>query len=125
MQTSAGMLQLEIAGITPDSQHDVLVVTSDADIAGTIELMFLDSFAPHAGDEFALLDIGGVLDDTTANYVVRNLEPGFEFDIVLDGQMLTMTAVNDGVFVPEPSTFAIIVLGLLVLLSTGHRRTGS
>ena len=68
------------------------------------------------GDAFEFLDVGGVLSGSFANVEVRNLAPGFQFDFRPDAGGLTMVALNDGVFVPEPATVAMFFAGTLAIL---------
>ena len=122
-QLPGGILEIEIGGLAAQSEYDVLVVTGNADFDGTIQLKFIDGFAPHAGDQFDFLQVGGALTATGASYEIRNLEPGFEFDVAFDAGGLTMTARTDGVFVPEPGTMAILLSGLaLLVICSRHRR---
>jgi T5SS/PEP-CTERM-associated repeat protein len=101
-QEAAGRLLLAIRGNNTD-QVDLLHVTGDAMIDGQVVMMFINGFAPRMGDQFPLVMADGLLSDEEAIYRVQNLAPGFRFDIVRDGGVVTMVALNDGVFVPEPS----------------------
>jgi hypothetical protein len=110
-----GLLGIEIAGTAP-GQFDVLAVTGNATLAGALLLEFVDGFAPRQGDEFKFLDVGGALSGAFANIEVRNLLPGFQFDLRNDGGGLTMVALNDGVSVPDPATLAILFAGIFATL---------
>ena len=90
-------------------QFDVLAVTGNATLGGTLLLEFIDGFAPRQGDVFEFLDVGGALSGAFDSVEVRNLLPGFQFDVRSDGGGLTMVALNDGVFVPEPATFVLLM----------------
>jgi T5SS/PEP-CTERM-associated repeat protein len=113
--TDTARMTIEMAG-TAAGLFDVLAITGDATLDGTLELEFIDGFAPRQGDEFKFLDVGGALSGAFANIEVRNLEPGFLFDLRLDGGGLTMVALNDGVFVPEPATLVMFLLGMPAVL---------
>ena len=115
-EQTGGLLGIEIAGTAP-GQFDVLAVTGNATLGGTLRLEFIDDFAPRQGDEFKFLDIGGALSGAFDEIEVRNLLPGFQFDVRSDGGGLTMVALNDGVFVPEPATLAMLVAGVLTMCS--------
>jgi T5SS/PEP-CTERM-associated repeat protein len=114
-EQEGGLLGIEIAGTAP-GQFDVLAVTGSATVGGDLLLEFIDGFAPRQGDVFNFLDVGGSLSGAFANVEVRNLLPGFQFDFRSDGGGLTMVALNDGVFVPEPATLAMLFAGMLVTL---------
>ena len=111
-EQTGGLLGIEIAG-TAAGQFDVLKVFGDAAIAGDLELVFINGFAPRQGDAFEFLDVGGALSGSFASIEVRNLAPGFQFDLRPDAGGLTMVALNDGVFVPEPATLAMFFAGML------------
>ncbi|MCG3126747.1 MAG: hypothetical protein CHACPFDD_01601 [Phycisphaerae bacterium] len=54
-QTAAGTLRIEIAGTTPGTQHDQLVVTGVATLGGTLRVSLVGGFAPAIGDSFTIL----------------------------------------------------------------------
>ena len=100
LQHEGGQLVIEIAGATANSQYDVLSVLGDASLGGLVVFRFRDGFSPSEGDRFDFLLSEGVIDWERAEYEVRNLAPGFEFDISLDAELgaLQMTALTDGNF---------------------------
>ena len=106
--TATGRMHIEIGGFTPGVEMDQVIITGDATLGGTLLLDFIDGFAPRAGDEFKFLDVGGALSGEFANIDVRNLVPGFQFDLRPDAGGLTMVALNDGVFVPEPASAVLL-----------------
>jgi hypothetical protein len=57
-QSGTGRLRVEIAGLTPGSDHDQLVVTGTASLGGRLEATFDDSFKPMVGDEFTVVSAG-------------------------------------------------------------------
>jgi len=109
-----GLLGIEIAGTAP-GQFDVLAVTGNATLGGTLLLEFIDGFAPRQGDVFNFLDIDGGLTGAFDTVGIRNLAPGFQFDLRTDASGLTMVALNDGVSVPEPATLAMLFAGIVVM----------
>ena len=113
-QQSAGLLHIELAGTAP-GLFDVLVVTGDAALGGSLRLEFIDRFAPRAGDRFEFLDVGGTLAGDFSRVEVRNLAPGFQFDLTRDAGGIALVARSDGVFVPEPASAAILALPALLL----------
>jgi T5SS/PEP-CTERM-associated repeat protein len=111
----AGLLEIEIAGLAA-GEFDVLAVTGNAALGGTLVLEFIDGFAPHQGDEFKFLDVDGALSGAFSNIQLGGLMPGFQFDLRSDAGGLTMVALNDGVPIPEPATSLIVLASMLVLL---------
>jgi T5SS/PEP-CTERM-associated repeat protein len=110
-----GRLIIEMAGTAP-GQFDVLAVMGNAMLGGELVLEFIDGFAPRQGDVFKFLDVGGALNGTFDSVKVRNLKAGFQFDVQNDGSGLAMIALNDGTFVPEPTTLAMFFAGMLVTM---------
>jgi hypothetical protein len=54
---------------------------------------------------------------------IRNLAPGFEYDLVSNNGGLSLVALNDGVFVPEPSAMmAMTCFAITALLPRGRRQ---
>jgi T5SS/PEP-CTERM-associated repeat protein len=111
VQTATAVLHIEVAGTAP-GLFDLVEITGDATLGGTLLLEFIDGFAPRQGDEFKFLDVGGALSGAFDGVKVRNLLPGFQFDLRPDAGGLTIVALNDGVFVPEPATFVLFAFAL-------------
>jgi fibronectin-binding autotransporter adhesin len=101
-QELGSLLGIEFAGTAPGMLHDVLRVTGNVALGGDLLLEFIDGFAPHQGDVFEFLNVDGTLAGSFANVELRNLAPGFQFDLRPDAGGLMMVALNDGVFVPPP-----------------------
>jgi T5SS/PEP-CTERM-associated repeat protein len=94
-------LEIEFGGLIAGTQHDQLIVLGDVDFDGEILLKFIDGFAPEQGQQFEFLTVDGLADLNDATFEVRNLAPGFMFDITPSAGGIMMTALNDGVFVPD------------------------
>ncbi|TVR55499.1 MAG: hypothetical protein EA425_00635, partial [Puniceicoccaceae bacterium] len=65
-QQAAGNLAVEVAGFTPETEHDLVAVTGSATLAGSIEVTLLDGFQPEFGDTFTILtaaSVNGAFDD--------------------------------------------------------------
>jgi hypothetical protein len=54
-QTASGTLALEIAGSSPGTQYDRLVIAGTATLAGRLELNLINGFTPKPGDRFEIL----------------------------------------------------------------------
>ncbi|MCA9239472.1 MAG: hypothetical protein KDA37_04705, partial [Planctomycetales bacterium] len=119
MMHEGSELEIEIAGLTPGDQHDVLVVSGDlVQIEGSIVLQFLSGFAPRQGDvfEFLLTEPGAEVLIDQAAFEVHGLLPGFEFEITHAGGAYRVLALNNGVAAaPEPQTLLMILSGLLFI----------
>jgi hypothetical protein len=54
--SASGSLHVEIAGVVPGLEHDVLAVGGQASLGGGLFVTLLDGFAPALGQGFAILD---------------------------------------------------------------------
>jgi T5SS/PEP-CTERM-associated repeat protein len=114
---SSGVVEIEIAGTTPGIEHDVLNIVGDSDFDGLFTFIF-DGYSPQQGDTFEFLMADGQTDLTNVNYEVRNLLPGFEFEVSLTDDGFQMLALNNGTFVPEPGTLVLASLCLFAVLAS-------
>ena len=62
-QGDSAVLNIELAGTTPGSGHDQLVVTGEIQWNGTINVTLIDGFEPQAGDSFAIVDAASTTGD--------------------------------------------------------------
>jgi hypothetical protein len=71
-----------------------VTITGDAVLGGTLELSFLDGFAPTQGSQLQVLDVGGTVSGGFANVVARGVA-GAAFDQSLQNGVLTLTSLTD------------------------------
>ena len=62
-QGDSAVLNIELAGTTPGSGHDQLVVTGEIQWNGTINVTLIDGFEPQAGDSFAIVNAASTTGD--------------------------------------------------------------
>lgn len=118
VQTADGLLEIEIAGLTPGLEHDVLNVTGDAYLAGELEISFIDDFVPQNGDEFAFMNVDGSLLGEFDTITIRNLADGLRLNLIFDGNSLRAVVNN-----PEPASIALwSLLGLSAAITIWCRR---
>jgi T5SS/PEP-CTERM-associated repeat protein len=111
-QAAGSALEIEVGG-TAAGAFDVLKVTGNATLGGDVFLKFTDGFAPRQGQQFEFFDVSGTLSGSFANVHLRNLAPGFQFDLSRAGGGMTMVALNDGVFMlPASSAWNVDASGL-------------
>ena len=96
-QSSDSTLEIELGGTLLGEAYDQLVVTGDASLDGTLELVFIDDFAPQQGQQFDILAVGGTTLGDFANVSVKGLLSGFEYDLSLAAGFMTLSALNDGI----------------------------
>ena len=119
-----GVLTLDIGGTTPGliSQLDI---SGFGEFQGTIDLNFIDGFAPTKGETFDLLNALGGADFSGAKFDVEGLKSGFQFnDTFSDGQFV-LVADNNGVSTsatPEPSSVWLLATALVLALFMGALR---
>ena len=118
-EQTGGELDLQFDG-TAAGDFDQIDATGSIDITGgTIDLDFIDGYAPQAGDIFDFLDAPGGESVSGATFDVNGLEPGFEYITQIDPQTgaFELYAVNNGVAIPEPCGAALMgsAMGLLAL----------
>jgi hypothetical protein len=113
---NAGTLLFEIDGTQPGRFNQLLVSGQAALSGGSIEVEFLGSFLPRAGEQFDLLE-AGTLSHGAVGLDVVGLGQGLSYSATFsaNGLVLTLAAV------PEPATWLMLGMGLVVLLS---RRLG-
>ncbi len=59
-QTETGVLEIEVAGLEA-GQFDVLKITGNATLAGTVDLRFINGFVPKVGEEVDFVQVDGTI----------------------------------------------------------------
>ncbi len=59
--TNTAVLEMEIGGLTPGTQHDQLVVSGTAMLGGRLEVPIIDDFAPTLGDKVDIITGGTIV----------------------------------------------------------------
>ncbi|HEY0256107.1 MAG TPA: PEP-CTERM sorting domain-containing protein [Candidatus Methylacidiphilales bacterium] len=129
-QLAGGSLVFALAGNTPGN-YDQLDVSGKFSIASgaTLELDFIDGYAPTVGQTFSLVEYG-TLDPSSAGFSVdvTGLASGFQYSLTSTGTNgdVELTALTNGVATttPEPSTWMMLLGGLGLLGFLRLRRYG-
>jgi hypothetical protein len=88
--TGTATLFMELAGVTPGSQFDRLVVAGAASIAGSLDVDLLEGFSPAAGNSFEIIAAAGGISGTFANESLPPLAANLEWDVVYDSDSVTL-----------------------------------
>jgi len=68
-QAAAGILAVNIGGVQPGSQHDVVTVLGSSTLAGLLEVSLADRYEPELNETFAILtSYGQMIDQFTKMY---------------------------------------------------------
>ncbi|RJP38128.1 MAG: hypothetical protein C4547_04885 [Phycisphaerales bacterium] len=96
VQQPEGALEIELGGLVPDVEHDVFVVTGDAALGGTMEILLIDGFEPQVGDMFTVMTYG-----SHSGEFDRVIPPcGYAFGVHYNANDVTLEVT--GVGVPRP-----------------------
>lgn len=75
-QLPDGLVVLEIGGVTPGVQYDQLKVTGLATLAGSVEVVLVNGFAPRPADRFRALDFAHQTGSLTPTNLAFDFGPG-------------------------------------------------
>jgi hypothetical protein len=107
-QLSGGTFFAELAGLTPGTQYDQLVVSGLATLDGRLDVVLLNGFVVKVGDSFVLMTFGS----ETGQFSMLDLPTltaGEMWRLSYYATDLTLSAVPS----PEPATFLLLGSGLL------------
>lgn len=91
-QTASGRLAIEIAtNGTAGTDHDLLLVTGPASLAGTLQALFTGGFTPIAGNTFTVLQASAVSGAFTTLDVAP--VPGLSWQVQTNGGTVVLAAV--------------------------------
>lgn len=111
------VLEIEFAGLGA-GLFDVLTVTGDLRLGGTLELNFIDGYAPKPDDIFAFLNVGGSIVGDFDRVLMNNLAPELDYDLAWDDGALRLRALGDVAPVPLPAAgwMLLSALGWLAII---------
>ncbi len=121
VQTSAGIFQLDIGGLTPGSQFDLLTITQMATLSGTLDISLINSFLPSNGQTFTFLTAGGGVNGIFGTVNGLSYSNG-HFNVVYNSNSVELDFIGNQTGTPEPGTFLLLGSGLLGLSFDLRRR---
>lgn len=94
-QGSGGKLVIELGGLTPDTEHDVLDVSSTATLSGELRLRAVNGFQPAFGQQFVVVTAGSISGGfDSVKLVGANLPMGQGFEVVYTATTVTAQVVQ-------------------------------
>ncbi len=98
-QSDAGVLEIELAGLVPGSEHDALEITGSATLGGTLDVRLIDGFVPQAGDSFVILT-AGLVSGQFSDVIVSGAPPRLDLSVTYDSGSVVLEFVQQQ---PDPS----------------------
>ncbi|MEY2878193.1 MAG: hypothetical protein RLZZ15_573, partial [Verrucomicrobiota bacterium] len=122
----SSQLIIELGGLGPGGDYDVLAVTGTATLAGGLALTFVNGFGAtvNAGNTFTFLTssgLSGVFANAPTNGARLGTTDGLGSFQVNYG--VNNVSLSNFVPVPEPSTWALLLTGLGAVALVARRRT--
>jgi len=121
VQTSAGVFQLDIGGLTAGSQFDLVAITQMATLSGTLDINLINSFIPSNGETFTFLTAGGGVSGIFGTINGLNYSYG-HFNVIYNANSVELDFVGNQTGTPEPGTFLLLGTGLISLAYGARRR---
>ncbi|MFN0067489.1 MAG: hypothetical protein ACKVYV_07615 [Limisphaerales bacterium] len=117
-------LELELGGTDAGAGYDQIEATGAVALAGHLEIVFRDGFAPTNGQVFELVKGGAVL-GSFSTVAVSGLAPGFTYSLTIPGgNRLLLAATSAGVATTQPELAIVRSGGPTVVVSWPDYITG-
>ncbi|SRX52324.1 T9SS type A sorting domain-containing protein [Aequorivita sp. CIP111184] len=85
--------QLEINGITPDTEHDLFAINAPAKLNGTFDIQL--GYAPQLNDEFVVITANSIIECNLPAQVTATFGNGtYTYDVVCNPENVTLKVVN-------------------------------
>ncbi len=124
---STSTLLLELGGLLQGTHYDFLKVGGAAQLAGTLAVSLVDGFVPAAANTFTVLTAHGLagLFSNVANGRILTTDGLGSFQVNAGGNSAfgaNNLVLSNFVAVPEPSTWALLGTGVLLMAFKLYRR---
>ena len=92
------MLEIELGGLNSGTEHDLLAITGNAVLNGTIDISVTGSFVPAPGDSFVVLTTTGSVSDS---FMTVSAQSGLYVDVQINSNNVTVHIDSVGVLSVE------------------------
>ena len=121
-QQISGTLAIELAGMTPGTEHDQLVITGTAALDGTLDVSLISSHVPEGGESYTIMTYA----DHTGVFSTENLPAltgglSWNVDYGPTGVTLEVTGVGEAPTITsaDSAAFEIGVADVFTVTTTG------
>lgn len=90
---ATSIVNIEIAGTTPETEHDQLNITGNFDLDGTLNVSFIDMFEPTAGQTFDVVSYTSHI-GSFSNVTIESVD-GLLFGVSDAGGKISVTAATE------------------------------
>ena len=111
-QTLDGVFIVDIGGLAAGTEHDVLAIDGDANLAGTIKIQPINGYAPNVGDQFVVLTTTGAVNGAFQFGICED-----QFNVTYTANSVVVTTVGTVAVGDINCDGAVNVIDLLALLS--------
>jgi PEP-CTERM motif len=94
IQTSGGIFQLDLGGLTAGSQFDWLDVSGTTSLSGTLDVSLINAFFPNVGDTFTFLTSGGAVSGIFGTVNGLNIGGGEVLQVVYNANNVQITTLS-------------------------------
>ncbi|MEE9304024.1 MAG: VPLPA-CTERM sorting domain-containing protein [Thiotrichaceae bacterium] len=125
--TLLGLLDIEIGGLTPGSQYDVLAGTGDAFLGGTLDVSLINGFSPILGNSFDILTAQNIIGEfDLITFAVFDSALAWNLEYIIDGfdQDIVRLSIVSASAVPLPASIWLLGSGFIVLSGIAKRKKG-
>ena len=116
---------IEIGGLTPGTQFDVIDVRDDLTLDGILSVSFINGFVPVTGDSFEFLLFGGILSGQFDSVQISGLPAGVNLDVDVGPNGISIVVPAAAPIPAPPVLMGFALLLLLRKRSTARRPKGS
>ena len=95
---NGGILDIEIGGPAPVTEHDRISVVNHAALGGTLELSLLNGFAPPLGSTYTIMVAGSVTGQFTQVIQPQGMTNGLRLVPQIDGSTVVVRVVHEADF---------------------------